>query len=74
MLEVIDKGIGIPNEEQNKLFSQFFRAKNASHIRGIGLGLNIVKHYVLSLGGSIGCVSLRDKGTTFTVKLPVEMR
>ena len=41
-----DNGIGIPVEEQNKLFERFFRAKNALNIQGTGLGLNIVAKYI----------------------------
>ena len=69
-IQVADRGIGISDEEQKKLFSQFFRARNAANIQGTGLGLNIVKQYVDLLGGSISFISRQNEGTTFTVSLP----
>lgn len=69
-LQVQDKGIGIPKEEQDKLFDRFFRAKNAQNIQGTGLGLNIVKQYVELMDGTIAFTSDTNKGTTFLVKLP----
>ncbi|TXD48629.1 PAS domain-containing sensor histidine kinase [Polaribacter sp. IC073] len=69
-LEIKDQGIGIPEEEQDKLFDRFFRAKNAHNIEGTGLGLNIVKQYVALMNGSINFKSKINIGTTFLVKLP----
>jgi signal transduction histidine kinase len=68
--EIQDQGIGVPKEEQDKLFERFFRAKNAYNIEGTGLGLNIVKQYVELLGGTINFKSILNTGTTFLVKLP----
>ena len=69
-LEVQDNGIGIPKEEQDKVFDRFFRAKNAQNIQGTGLGLNIVKQYAELMDGTIAFTSETNKGTTFLVKLP----
>tara|TARA_B100000809_G_C15140796_1_gene533238 strand:+ start:9112 stop:10749 length:1638 start_codon:yes stop_codon:yes gene_type:complete len=69
-LQVQDQGIGIPKEEQDRLFERFFRAKNAQNIQGTGLGLNIVKQYVELMGGTIAFKSETNKGTTFLVNLP----
>jgi signal transduction histidine kinase len=69
-IDVQDRGIGIPAEEQEKLFSQFFRARNAAGIQGTGLGLNIVKRYVELLHGTISFASTPGIGTTFTVGFP----
>ncbi|AUC84638.1 hybrid sensor histidine kinase/response regulator [Polaribacter sp. ALD11] len=69
-LEVKDEGIGIPAEEQDKLFDRFFRAKNAYNIEGTGLGLNIVKQYVELMNGTIDFKSKINTGTTFLLKLP----
>ena len=69
-IRVKDNGIGIPEEEQPKLFQRFFRAENVSNIQGTGLGLNIVKKYVEILGGEISFESKLNQGTTFVVKLP----
>ena len=67
---VKDHGIGIPQDDQKKLFSDFFRASNVEGIQGTGLGLNIVKKYVELLGGNISFISEVGEGTTFTVEFP----
>lgn len=69
-IEVKDHGIGIPLEEQSKMFQKFFRANNARGLKGTGLGLNIVKQYLDLAGGSIDFKSEENAGTTFTVKIP----
>lgn len=69
-LAVSDEGIGIPLEEQPKLFQNFFRASNAGIVNGTGLGLTIVKRAVEAYGGQIALKSSSDKGTTVEVKLP----
>jgi PAS domain S-box-containing protein len=71
-ISIIDEGIGIPSEDQKELFGRFFRAKNATNIKGTGLGLNIVKKYVQMLKGSINFKSELNKGSTFTVQLPLK--
>lgn len=71
-IEVEDEGLGIPKEDQAKLFGRFFRAKNATNIQGTGLGLNIVKQYIEMMGGSISFLSEINKGTTFTVLIPIK--
>jgi PAS domain S-box-containing protein len=71
ILSVRDEGIGIPQEAQKELFSKFFRASNAYAIQGTGLGLNIVKKYVELLGGEIYFESIENKGSTFTVEIPM---
>ena len=70
-IEVRDHGIGIPESDQKHMFDRFFRAKNALHIQGTGLGLNIVRRYLDLLGGDITFVSREGEGTTFTVRLPI---
>ncbi len=70
-LIVADQGIGIPEEEQQHLFTRFFRAHNVENIQGTGLGLNIVKRYVEMLDGAISFESKLNKGTTFHVQLPL---
>ncbi len=71
VFEIIDKGMGIPEQEQKHLFERFFRAKNATNIQGTGLGLNIVKKYIEMLSGSINFISKVNEGTTFIVTLPL---
>ncbi len=72
-ISVKDQGIGIPKEEQQHVFTRFFRAHNAENIQGTGLGLNIVKRYVELLGGSINFESELGKGTTFVCVLPMKV-
>jgi PAS domain S-box-containing protein len=70
---VADNGIGIPEHEQQHLFTRFFRSSIATEnaIPGTGLGLVIVKHIVEGHGGTISVDSTEGKGTTVTVSLPL---
>ena len=70
LLSVEDHGIGIPEADQAHLFDRFFRAGNVENIKGTGLGLNIVRHYVGLLAGTITFQSTLGRGTTFTLALP----
>jgi two-component system phosphate regulon sensor histidine kinase PhoR len=74
VLSVADSGIGIPEEDQGALFTRFFRASNAveAAIPGSGLGLSIVRTIVANHHGELTITSGRDKGTTVTVRLPLE--
>jgi PAS domain S-box-containing protein len=65
-----DEGIGIPDEDKANIFEAFFRAQNAAHFQGTGLGLNIVKRYLNIMKGSISFESELSQGTTFKVILP----
>jgi signal transduction histidine kinase len=71
--EVSDTGIGIPPEDQEHLFEEFYRASNAKEFaeEGTGLGLSIVREIVESAGGRIVCASGPGEGTCFTVTLPL---
>ena len=70
-ITVSDRGIGIPMDEQQHIFTRFFRAGNAQNIDGTGLGLNIVKKYVDLMRGSIVLKSDANEGTTITITIPV---
>lgn len=70
-MEIKDKGMGIPEEDQKYIGSRFFRASNAMNITGTGLGLNIVSSYLSLLNGSMSFTSNSDQGTTFTVIIPI---
>lgn len=74
VLEIIDHGIGIPDEDQKHLFERFFRAQNVDAVQGTGLGLNIVKRYLDLMGGTIEFSSVLNQGTTFKITLPMEKK
>ena len=69
-IQVKDRGIGIPEEEQERIFGRFFRASNAVNIKGSGLGLTIVKRYLELMDGTITFTSNPQGGTVFKVKIP----
>jgi signal transduction histidine kinase len=71
-LEVTDHGVGIPPEEQEKIFARFHRgATSRPKAPGVGLGLWITRNLVETLGGEIRVASAEDAGSTFTVELPL---
>lgn len=72
-LEVSDTGIGIPKDEQDRVFEKLHRAKNAQSlaVEGTGLGLYVVKTVIEKAGGEITFESKEGKGTTFTVTIPL---
>jgi PAS domain S-box-containing protein len=72
IFQIQDQGLGIPKEDQPRLFEFFHRAKNVGAIAGTGLGLAIVKQCVDIHGGSITVESEVGVGTRFTVILPLK--
>lgn len=72
IISVEDSGIGIPVDEQNKIFEKFYRASNARIFKpnGTGLGLNIAKSFAEKLGGDIYFKSKENKGSTFYLRIP----
>lgn len=70
VIEVEDRGVGIPVEDQPRLFETFHRGRNVNHIAGAGLGLAIVRKSVQLHGGRIAVRSVPNQGTTFTVTIP----
>lgn len=71
ILEVTDRGIGIPTEAQPRLFDSFFRAGNAGQQHGFGIGLYVVKEIVTQHGGRIDVESAEGQGSTFRVVVPL---
>lgn len=69
-IKIIDEGMGIPEKEQKYIFNRYFRAENALLDQGTGIGLNIVKSHLESLGGKITFESEQSKGSTFTITFP----
>ncbi|NJB70381.1 PAS domain S-box-containing protein [Saonia flava] len=72
-LKITDQGIGIPENEQKRLFERFFRANNVTNIQGTGLGLHIVKQYTELMGGTVQFTSEVGKGSSFTIQLPLNL-
>jgi PAS domain S-box-containing protein len=73
ILQVKDQGIGIPWEEQAKIFEPFHRSNNVDDLPGNGLGLAIALKLVELQGGEIILQSQLNKGSTFTVVLPLRL-
>ena len=69
---VSDTGIGIPEDQCQRVFERFYRVdkSNSKEVGGTGLGLSIVKHAALILGAKVELDSKPDKGTTVTVSFP----
>lgn len=69
-IDVTDSGPGIPAEQQNKVFSRFFRASNVRHQAGAGLGLHLAQSMTERLGGKIWFTSTEGQGSTFSLSFP----
>jgi signal transduction histidine kinase len=72
-VEVIDTGVGIPEEDLPRMFEKFFRVEaNNKMAKGTGLGLNLVKQIVEVIhGGQLTVASTVGKGSTFAMTLPL---
>ena len=71
-ISVVDQGIGIPQDEIDRIFERFYRVDPARHrsTGGTGLGLSIVKHVAATHGGEVRVWSVEGQGSTFTLTLP----
>ena len=70
ILDVADRGIGVPENEIDRVFDTFYRADNSSGIGGTGLGLSVVKTAVELHGGMISVESTINEGSVFPVRIP----
>lgn len=74
VIEVSDRGVGIPEDEQRRIFEKFYRVPT-SHVDGIpgtGLGLTLVRHIAEAHGGGVTVRSKTAQGSTFSIHLPLE--
>jgi len=71
LLVIADTGIGIPEEDQEMIFDAFYRSRNVEGLRGLGLGLSIVRESLSQIGGTITVNSRMGVGTTMRVEIPV---
>jgi signal transduction histidine kinase len=74
ILEVSDRGAGIPEQDIPRLFEKFYRVNSpqVTALEGSGLGLYLVKHAVIAHKGKIDVASQLGKGTTFTIYFPLQ--
>lgn len=75
-IEVADKGIGIGDDDQKKIFDKFYRVSTGSvhNVKGTGLGLSLVKHIVDAHNGKIELKSKLNEGSSFRILLPVNIK
>jgi signal transduction histidine kinase len=73
-LEVVDQGIGIPYDEQGKVFEKFYRVGDplVHNTKGSGLGLSLVRHIARAHGGEVSVDSAPGRGSKFTIALPLK--
>ena len=71
-VEITDTGVGIPESQQEKLFTKFFRGENVIRMQteGTGLGLFIARNIIMAHGGTIAVTSEEGKGTTVILRIP----
>lgn len=71
-VEIADRGIGIPRSDLGQLFQSFYRASNAEHIDGTGMGLVIVRQFVELHGGTAKIISEENHGCTVEICIPIK--
>lgn len=69
-IDITDTGTGIPADEQNRIFSRFYRSKNVQDQAGVGIGLYLSRQIISGEGGYIRVTSDGSRGSTFSVFLP----
>jgi two-component system, NtrC family, sensor histidine kinase GlrK len=75
VLEILDTGPGIPQQDRRRVFDAFYQghSEHAGPVKGTGLGLAIVKEYVLAHNGAIEIVDNQQGGAHFKVTLPARL-
>lgn len=71
VIEVRDRGRGVPSAEREQIFDGFYRASNAGEIRGAGIGLSLVRHFARAHGGEITATGRDGGGSIFRLTLPL---
>ncbi|MBR9853311.1 MAG: PAS domain S-box protein [Algicola sp.] len=71
-IEVVDKGFGIPPEDQPFIFDRYYRASNVLTEQGTGIGLNIVRQHMHNLDANVTFKSNVGKGSTFILHIPIK--
>ena len=71
MMSVEDRGVGIPEKEINDVFNPFYRVGGTNNVRGLGLGLPLVKSIITIMKGEIHIKSAPGEGTTVTFSIPI---
>ena len=73
-IDIIDDGIGIEKEEIPKIFGRFYRSLSVADQPGVGIGLFLTREIIQAQKGYIKVTSEREKGSTFSVFLPISKK
>jgi two-component system sensor histidine kinase KdpD len=71
-IRILDRGIGIPTEDLNRVFDKFYRIQRPDNVSGTGLGLSICKGIIEAHNGNIRAENREGGGTVITLALPLE--
>ena len=71
LVHFLDTGVGIPEDEQDKIWERLYRGDKSRSQRGLGLGLSVVKAVIEAHGGKATVTSAVGRGSDFTVLLPI---
>lgn len=70
-IDIADTGTGVPEEEQSRIFSRFYRSPSVKEQEGVGIGLYLAREIITGQGGYIKVSSQKEKGSVFSVFLPI---
>jgi K+-sensing histidine kinase KdpD len=70
-IDVVDQGLGVPEEDQPFIFDRYFRATNVLTVQGTGIGLNTVRQHMHNLNANVTFKSEIGRGSTFTLHIPI---